>query len=348
MSDNLQTYAPHIPDAVRRASMRADELAREAGVANVPPLDDQPEPPAPDDDTTTVVNPPNGAGDGQQLTLPEIEPPPVSTPQQSDWEQRYNTLQGKYNSEIPELRGQLRAMQDMVNNMQAQPRAPEPRTSEQTFQTLPPRSVPQEDLDAYGPDLVGASQRWSKLAVEPEIAELKQRISQLEGGVQQQAHMTTAQRTEANMDRMMPEWRNVNVDRGFIEWLHQVDPFSGRTRQNLIDEAYNTGDANRTIAFFQAYANEHTTVSPTSGTQPFQTGTPPADRLPLADLAVPGRGQVASPPTPGAPTRRIWTNADIAAFNRQKQRGQWIGREREAAEIEADYMRAPAEGRFRQ
>jgi hypothetical protein len=342
MSETQASYAPRLPEAVRRASLRADELAREAGILNVPPLEE----PAPQ-----PVEPPAVPAE-EQPPLPGFEPAPaqqVVTPATPDtWEQRYNTLQGKYNSEIPELRGQLRAMQEMITSLQSRA-APEPQpqpTRETTF-ALPKRDVPQEDVDAYGQDLVQATQRWASIAVEPEIATLRHRIAQLEGTTQQHANMTVVQRTEAGLDRALPEWRTLNNDTNFIAWLHQVDPFSGRTRKSLADEAYGAGDIARTLAFFQAYTNEHTAVSQSPGTQPVHTNGL-ADRLPLANLAVPGRGATAAPPTPGAPQRRIWTSADISAFYRQRQRGQWAGREAEADRLEADIFAAGHEGRIRQ
>jgi hypothetical protein len=341
------TYAPHIPEAVRRASERADELARQAGILNVPPAPEEPEA---GEDVTTVVEQPEGQPEGrpegrpgEQLQLPEIETAPVQ-PEVPDWEQRYNTLQGKYNNEIADLRGQLRATQELIASMQAAPRREEPRTREPT---LPQRDVPPEDMEAYGPDLVHGVQRWSMLAVEPKLSVLEQRLERLEGTTQHQASMTATQRVESALDRAMPDWRTVNHDQGFIAWLQQVDPFSGQLRKQLIDEAYTGGDAARTIAFFQAYTHEHTTVAQPPGTQPLQTDSS-ADRLPLAELAVPGRGATAAPPTPGAPQRRIWTGADISAFYRQKQRGNWIGREEEVARIEADIYAAQHEGRIRQ
>jgi len=342
MPDDQTTHAPHIPDAVRRASQRADELAREAGILNVPPAEETPELPEPTgEDVATVVEPPE-----QQLVEPAPSEPSPTQPAQPDWEQRYNTLQGKYNAEIPELRGQLTAMQQLIASMQAQPRASEPPTRETRF-SLPQRDVPQEDIEAYGQDLVHGVQRWSKLAIEPELSELRHRLVQLEGGVQQQASMTAVQRTEAGLDRALPEWRTMNLDPGFIAWINQADPFSGKTRKVLADEAYAAGDVGRTLAFFQAYNNEHTAVRQPPGIQSGQTEQS-ADRLPLVDLAVPGRGQVAAPPTPGAPQRRIWTGADITSFYRQKQRGVWEGREAEVARIEADIYAAQHEGRIRQ
>lgn len=341
MSDS---HTPHIPDAVRRASLRADELAREAGVLNVPPLEAEPE-----GGNTTVVTEPvvPEPTQGELFEIPPEtagQPPP---PQESspDWEQRYNTLQGKYNSEVPELRGQMRAMQDQLARL-SQPR-PEPR-AEPTPTVLPRRDPLPEDVESYGEDLVHAAQRWAMLALEPELTVLRQRVVQLESGMQQTATMSATQRVDAALDREVPSWRTLNIDQQFIAWLNQVDPFTGVTRKQLADDAYAAGDARRTIAFFQAYTNEHTAVRQPPGTQPVQTGNDPADRLPLADLAVPGRGATASPPTPGAPQRRIWTSADINAFYRAKHKGQWIGREAEADRIEHDLYAAQHEGRIRQ
>jgi hypothetical protein len=184
--------------------------------------------------------------------------------------------------------------------------------------------------------------------VAPIIQEFERRLLSVEGGNQQLQNYTAQNSVNNALSRAVPDWETVNVDPNFILWLDQMDMFSGRKRKQMIDEAYNAGDASRTIAFFRAYKNEQTMVSSTPGTQPNQTGENPADRLPLADLAVPGRGRSVSSPAPGAPERRIWTAADVSAFYRQKQRGQWNGREAEAARIEQDIINAPAEGRFRQ
>jgi hypothetical protein len=350
-SDNL-AYAPHIPDAVRRASQRADELAREAGVANVPALPDT----AGDDENTTVIDEPRQPEQGFELTPPEEEhtPPPQPAPSQApaDWEQRYNTLQGKYNTELPELRGQIRSLETMIANMQV------PRTREQTFeqpsapqprpQVPAIREIPTEDVEAYGQDLINGVQRWSTTAVAPMMQEFERRLLAVEGGNMQLQSYTAQKSVDNALARAIPDWDEVNHDPNFILWLDQTDMFSGRKRKQMIDEAYNAGDALRTIAFFRAYKNEQTMVSPTPGTQPVQTGENPADRLPLADLAVPGRGRSVSSPAPGAPERRIWTAADVNAFYRQKQQGRWAGREAEADRIERDIIAAPAEGRFRQ
>lgn len=351
-SDNL-TYQPHIPDAVRRASMRADELAREAGVANVV---EDPNPPGDNagngvagDQATTVVSPSeSGDSRGFDQSTTVVDEPQQPAPSQDDWEQRYNTLQGKYNNEIPELRGQIRSLQDILATLQAAP-PPQPLPAP-TTQGTPQwqREIPAEDVENYGSDLINGTQRWAEARFTPRFDELERRLLAVEGGTQQMVQLSATQRVEAALARQVPTWETINHDPAFHTWLAQVDPFSGRTRHALLTDAYGSGDSVRTVAFFQAYQREHTAVRPTPGIQAVQTGTPPADRLPLADLAVPGRGTTATPPASGAPDRRIWTTSEITQFYRQNREGRWQGREAEAARIEADIFAAGREGRVRQ
>jgi hypothetical protein len=345
MPDNI-AYQPRIPDAVRQASLRADELAREAGVANMdePPPGDNPEGGSGGQPDTTVVTEPESRDpqgfEQPQAPVDETQPP---APAQADWEQRYNTLQGKYNSEIPELRGQVRSLQDTLALLRtAPPQAPFPTSTTAA-------SVPPEDVENYGQDLITGTQRWAEARLSPRLAELERRLTSVEGGTQQIAHMSAADRVQQALSRQVPNWEALNTDDGFLTWLAQVDPFSGQSRKQMLTDAYGSGDAVRTVAFFQAYQNEHTVARQSAGILPVQTeAQASADRLPLANLTVPGRGTTATPQAPGAPDRRIWTANEITQFYRQKREGRWQGREAEAERIDNDIIAAGREGRVRQ
>lgn len=340
-------WAPHIPEAVRRQAARAEELYREAH-AQASGEDNQDT-----GENTTVVT--------EERPQLELTPPPEELPQQrtqpqqpqqapqqqpgpSEWEQRYNTLQGKYNTELPELRGQVRSLQEMLAAMQQlRPPAPEPQPQPQF--SLPPGAIPEADVEAYGEDLVSAAQRWAEARLAPRFAHLEQRLERVEGGNQQLASYTTGQHVEQYLNRVVPEWEQLNKTQDFITWLNQVDPFSGQVRKVLADEAYRVGDGARTAAFFQAYLREHTAVGQPPGIQYGQTGAAaPAARLPLAELAVPGRGAPVTSPTPSAPERRTWTGQSINAFYRDKQRGRFS--EAEADRIERDIFAAQLDGRY--
>jgi hypothetical protein len=352
-SDN--TYAPRLPDAVRRASERADQLAREAGVLNVPPL-----PEGSGDNleggnslpvSTTVGNSegepaspaPAGAGqpgDNQQGDSLQAAPPPI------DFEARFNTLQGKYNSECAELRGHIRSLEHLIATMQQVPRAePPPAPAPPPARTVV-REISPADVEAWGPDLVEAAQRWAEVRLAPRLEELERRVMVAESGTQNVMARSAAQMVEMALDQAVPHWREINDSTEFHTWLNQVDPFSGRRRQELLTEAHRSGESARTAAIFRGFLNEQTAVSQPAGILPNHTGAPPADRLPLEVLAVPGRGPTA-PLAQGAPEQRQWTGAQITQFYRQKQRGMWAGREDEEARLEADIIAAGREGRVR-
>jgi hypothetical protein len=347
----VDPYAPVLPRAVREQVERANQLAREAGIANVPAASEEPV-------TTEVTEPPSESQepqeaqpDAQGFQQPEAEPQPSPTP---DWEARYNTLQGKYNAEMSELRGQMRAMQEMLTASQrTQPQAEPPP---QRGRNMPPpgaREIPQADIDAYGQELIEASQRWAEARLAPVLQDYDRRLLQVEGNNIQLTQVTAAQRVESALDQAMPEWRQINTTDAFKDWLRQIDPFSGQPRQRLAEEAYGGGDIARTLAFFRAFVNEQTAVSPPPPrTQTPQTaggGMPAgaAGLLPLEVLAVPGRGQTATPPAPGASNgKRLWTRPEITAFHHAKIHGAWRGREAEAEAIERDLHMAQFEGRI--
>jgi hypothetical protein len=328
-------YGPPIPEAVRRASQRADELAREASeAAGTEPGGDNPVEPG--GEVASVVTDP-----AAPPASPQSEP---SAPAPADWEHRYLTLQGKYNNEVPELRGRLSAMEQMFANLNSAPPAavPSPAPSNGAAQPIPP-----EDVEAWGEDLINASQRWAEARLANKFTEYDRRLASVETGSRQVAQLTSQQRVEADLDREVAGWRQVNLRPEFHLWLNEMDMLSGRRRQEMLTEAHGAGNSARTIAFFQSYLNEQTAVNPLPGIRPDQTGAPPADRTPLDTLVVPGRGPT-SPPAPNAPTARVWTGAQIGQFYRDKQRGLWRGREAEANQIELDILAASREGRVRQ
>ena len=358
--DSSGQWAPRMPEAVRQAAERAEQLAREATAAANPDAVDTAGEDSSGPESTTVGNElesrDTAPSEASPAPVDNFSPAPSPAPTQpaplaspgADWEQNYRTLQGKYNSELPELRGQIRSLQDLIASMQ---RAEARATQVQRAAPV----VPQEDIDSYGQDLITASQRWAEAHMSTHLSDLERRLSQVESGSQQLARHTTAQGVEHRLDQEIPTWRQVNVDPAFILWLDQTDPFTGQKRQALLNDAYHGGDAPRTIAFFRAYQAEQTAVTPSAGlgTQPRHTNggapaSPSAERLPLAQLAVPGRGQQAAPPASGAPDRRTWTNADIAAFYHERQRGRWAGREADSDALEQDIFAAMREGRIRQ
>lgn len=335
---NAAQYANPIPAAVRAQIARTEEAARAAGMANVPTR-----PPGEDDDAAPAEPAPQVAAEPAPAAEPVPPPAPIN-----DWEQRYLTLQGKYNSEIPTLRRQVETMQaqtEGLQNLLAAMQHPAPAAAPANTTV-----VPKEDVEAYGEDLIAATGRWMEAKYGAEISDLKARINQLTNGQQQNQQTTLRQATLNALDADLGTgWRKVNEEPAFIAWLDETDPFSGRSRKELLGEAYNSGDARRTAEFFRRYQTEQTAVSQPPPAQPLHTPSAPAGgtaRVQLADLAAPGR--VSAPAPSGAPTdKRQWTGPEITAFYQRKMRGAFIGREAEAQRLENDIIAATTEGRIR-
>lgn len=334
-----------LPDQVRRQKERADELFRELTGEETDPAEpvgaaEASESPSSQDATT---------GSEAQLELPleggsGTPPPPTAAPSDSGWEQRYRTLQGKYDSEIGGLRGQVASMERLLATMQhpPQPQAPAPQQLSLAFN--------EEDVELYGEEMLQAASRAAESRYSGEITELRNKLSQLSGAAEQDRVFR-----ELDSDpELRGRWRQLNEDQGFITWLQGIDDLSGAPRNAMLQHAYQHGDAMRTGRFFKAYMAEHTVPSPQP--QPPQTGAParpnggngyaPAGSGPrLEELAVPGRA-AGSGAGNGAPQSRLWSRPEITAFYRARTRGEYRGREAEAEALEHDLLRAEREGRL--
>jgi hypothetical protein len=327
VGSSVVDYTPKPPAAVRRAAQRAEELAAQAKAER----EGTQEP----DNTGTVVLP----------AEPEL---PLATPPQPDtWEHRYRTLQGKYDREIPQLRSQVSGLESVIGAM----RNPPPPTP------APPApgmsvTVSDEDVAAYGPELIESAQRWAEARLGPVVQDLRRQIDDLKGTQDKTAKDRTQDRVQVALDRdpeLAPHWRQLNEDAAFIQWLAEIEPLSGVSRQVMLNHAYASGDAVRTGLFFKRYLTEHT--APLPQTSSGSTQTPPpngavAGSMDLTAFAAPGRSSAATP-GPGAPEQRIWTNRDIQAFYDDRTRGRYRGREAEADRLERDIFAAASEGRIR-
>jgi hypothetical protein len=328
MSDNAE-YAPSVPRAVREQAERAEQLARELGAANV---------------TDVPPEEREQGGDGTPPSPPEQREPEEYRPPQrepEEWEQRYRTLQGKYDSEMGHMRGQLASMERLIASMQTAPPPPAPAP-------VAPQ-ITDEDREMWGDDLPQAVSRWVGNAASEEVRQLRAEVEYLKGGQQRHDVSLTQHSVMSQLD-MDPDlagrWRQLNDNPRYLQWLSEIDQFSARPRLELLREAYAQGDANRTGRFFKTYLAEHTAPPVSrSPAHTMQNGSAPAGRMRLEELAAPGRAAASGTNGGASPERRMWTNREIGAFYRDVQRGVYRSRQADKDRIEADILAAASEGR---
>lgn len=338
VANGADKYAPRLPDAVRRAAARAEELQQQMAAEN---------------EVEAAVA--GGTAPEEYLTGEQAPQPPAQPQQQDDWQNRYRTLQGKYDHELPQLRSHIQQLENLIATMQRPAAAPE-----SVQQQMAQIDIPEEDYTTYGPDFVDSTRRWARAEVQQDIEAMRREID----GLKQYANQTTGDRLKdrvrAELDRdpeIAGQWQYLDTDAGFNAWLSDIDPFSGARRLDMLRSAYASGDAVRTGRFFKAYLQEHTaqTRMPTASSQTPSPVTHPngngngyygngAGQVDLAAYAAPGRAPNATP-GPGAGERRIWTNRDIQAFYEGRLKGRFKGREAEADRLERDILAAAQEGR---
>lgn len=346
-----------LPAQVRKHVDRANQLIEQinapAGGETTPPVPAEAAP-APEAPVAAQPTPP--------------EPAPAQ-PAKADFEQQYRVLQGKYNAEIPRLQAQLRELMGANRTLQEQVTATnallaslggqaQRPASGASASPQPVRLVKDEEIREYGADLIDVVQRAAREAVMPEVERrIDQRVQPVVQKIENVANQSTsvAQRIvkqdQASVHRLLtesvPNWQQLDTDEGFIGWLDQQDPFSGRTRGEMLNEAYRSLDGPRVVAFFKGYLNEHAAVTPpASGATAASQGASPQPRL--EDMVVPGVPKAgAAGAQDGANNKRIWSRTEIGKFYHDKQQGLYRSDPKKAAAIEADIFSAQREGRVR-
>jgi hypothetical protein len=109
--------------------------------------------------------------------------------------------------------------------------------------------TPQEIHD-YGEEFLNVVGKKAREVTAGQVSQLASQVHQFNS----QLHGQARQGMKAEMDRALPNWRQVNEDPRFLEWLGVRHEFVGRTRHELLQEAWASNDASRVLAIFRDYA----------------------------------------------------------------------------------------------
>lgn len=287
-------------------------------------------------------------------------PPPPALPAEDDqsWEQRYRSLQGRFESSQrsnQQMADRLSQLENTISAMQV--RGAEPPPSE------PPPPAPRQALvtdqerNDYGEELLGVMGKRAREEIAPEFEELSRRLKRLESGQEAVGEVigrTQKQTVFQALTEQVPDWKEINTHPAFKDWLSHPDPFSGRRREDMLLEAFNRHEAPRVVTFFKGFLSE-ATGQPTNPSSSGSSAPPLANgqngqgngsgKPSLEDFAAPGRARSAPQELP--PEKPIYTTAWIAEFMAAKRTGKYKGREADAEAIERDIYQAQHEGRIR-
>lgn len=238
---------------------------------------------------------------------------------------RYASLQGKYNAEVPRLHQQTKDLESRIQQLMEENNG---LRGEIARREQAKTYITEQDSDTYGEDMVdlvrrGAREESAKFAAE--AASLKGQVEQLRQQMQSQAQATAAQREEvfySTLTAEAPFWESQNSDPGFLAWLEEADPIYGFQRNEALQRAFNALDAHRVSAIFKEYHDALRSSNP------------------LARQVSPARNRgMAS----GQPEPRTWSQGEIQAFYDAWRRNQIS--DEDAQKIEKEIADAVASGR---
>lgn len=341
-----------LPEQIRKQTEAVQELYKQLngdgtnGEGQNPPADGGTPPTEPVDNSTPTADenaatnnaaqPPsdehtNGGGKDAEETLT----------------QKYRTLQGMYNAEVPrlhsqnkELSGRLQQMEQLLATISQQNGRPQ---SQQVEETL----ITDKDQEEYGEslDVMRRVTREELIPVAQKIAQIDRLLQQLQvnvvpqvNAVVQRQAMSAEQQFWSDLTNYAPQWKDINNDPAFQSWLLEVDPLSGITRQTILEDAQNSLDVRRVGNFFKSW------LELTGQANVAQNTRRNVSASELERQVAPGKGRNTG--NPSGSNAKMYSPDDIKSFFNDVRQGKYKGREAERDRIERDIFAAQRDGRI--
>lgn len=283
---------------------------------------------------------------------------PAELEQEEDYEHKYKTLQGMFNSEKranAELVDRVQSLEGMLANLQnikgSQVEIVEtPAPAAPTVESL----LTPEEIQEYGPDMIDVVKRAAQEAVSGEMEKLRKENEQLKsvvGSTAQKQEMTARERMYEVLTDEVSNWRQVNSMPDFLNWLGQIDVYSGVPRKQMLGRAFEANDAGRVVQFFKGFLTENAALQPAANTDTTDVAdaSAPAEqvrpKVALESLASPGLGSSGGADNISE-TGRMWKESEIGKFYEDARKGAFKGRTDEYKATEKEIQAALTEGRI--
>jgi len=256
-----------LPDAVKQAEKEAEEAAAAFDAAvdadaqdteDISTLDGSDEQETGDgvegaDDQETD----EGEDKGDALPDPPIETERSDAQAGVDWQQKYRTLEGKYNAEVPRMVRDLEFLRGQVEALSVRPSSEESSAEGSVAVEAGggfKKYLTSDEIEEYDDDILGFQARLARGVAEELISKhlsgVIERVSAVEGQTEAQRGMSLWDAVE----RQYPGANEINeTDPLWAEFLEQSDPLSGLTYLQIGEQAINSGNAGRIVDLLKLY-----------------------------------------------------------------------------------------------
>ena len=193
--------------------------------------------------------------------VPEEPEPQPQKPKRTNWKKRFVGLQKSHEAsthahkrEVMELRDQLAAQRREILELQSQ------MAQREVQGDLFEGAFTEEEEDTFGADGLDVVKKAAKVAIERQVKPIQEELQK-----HKQARVEDLERQAAEdkrreyqgflsrLETLVPEYAELNVDKGFLQWLSEADDFSGYPRNQLFRRAEASRDVTRVADFFLEY-----------------------------------------------------------------------------------------------
>lgn len=282
--------------------------------------------------------------DGVVEQKPDVTPPELKTEDET-FKHKYDVLLGKYNAEVPRLHAQVRDLTKEIDVLKGQLAQPKPPVAD-----LPPlkdrddegnvlyRSVHVTDemraTPAYRYMFQEYGQNYAENQFEMSVLTAQNTVKPVQQQVEQVSVQTDLDKFETALAGAVPDWQAINVDPEFIAWLQNAAPGTGATFYELVNDAYNSMNLQRTAEIFNLFKELNKKPTP----QP-KPEIPP---------------HLQSPPKTGGGSQTVIDNnqgqvmrlSDWQKLNQDFINGLYRGKGKEYDAKKREFYQAKAEGRL--
>jgi hypothetical protein len=343
-----------IPEQIRKQTEAVQELYKQLnsegteGAENTSSSAD----PSPDAGTPAESNTPAADSTGANNATPSSgTEQSADDPNSETYAQKWRTLQGMYNAEVPRMHANNRELQSRVSQMEQLLSTLSSQPTQAPAQMQAPILVSDKEKEEYGEslDVMRKVSREELVPMIGKLAAMENAINQIAASlntsivpqvqrVAQQQALSAEDRFWNQLSQAVPNWQHMNNDADFQSWLLEVDPMTGTSRQLYLEQAQANLDVNRVASFFSTFSQATGKYQPTASAQSNRSASE------LERQVAPGRGRGTNAPTGQA--SRQYSPDDIKSFFNDVRQGKYKGREPERDRIERDIFAAQRDGRI--
>ena len=160
------------------------------------------------------------------------------------FKQKYSTLKGKYDAEVPRLHQQVRELTEQMNAIRKDAEAAKKVEAEKPKEKV--SYVTDADREEYGDDLIDFQRRVAKEQAQEYEGRFEQQAKVIEE-LREQVSNTGSQVGEVGFTQklnvLVPGFDQLDNDERWVAWLNEVDPMTRGPRRDQAQAAFNSGDA---------------------------------------------------------------------------------------------------------